>query len=133
MLRHMIQETASLTRRQMVLILSAAEHIRTGNHMNAKDHKERFLNLLSLVPCMLELWIFLCFRFADWRNDLPAEIQIRIFWGALIIAISFLLYYSCLLRMVFLFYSKDNRMFKIGTIILYASIGFLSYIIGYFI
>lgn len=122
-----------MIRGQIITKQSAADNIRTGKNMNNKERKERLFQVLSLVPCMLEIWIFLCFRFADWRNDLPDEIQIRIFFGALVIALTFLLYYLCLLRMVFVFCNKNNRIVKTGFIILYASIGFLAYIIGYFI
>lgn len=46
------------------------------------------------LPCIFEIFIFQCFRFADWRKDLNSEIQLRIMWGSLAIALFFVSYYA---------------------------------------
>lgn len=106
---------------------------KVGNTMGSKEKKKRLYNLAILAPCMFELWIFLCFHFADWRRELPEDIQFRIFWGSLVIAIAFLFYYLGLLVTTIYFYNEKNKNIKIATIILNAIIGLLSYLIGYFV
>lgn len=94
--------------------------------------KEKLLNLGILAPCLFENWIFVCFGFTNWRRDMPDEIQLRIFWGSLVIALAFFLYYFVLLVIVFRYYKQENRKLKLGSIVVCAAIGVLSYCIGYF-
>lgn len=64
--------------------------------MNKKDTS--ILSPMGIVlPCIFEIFIFQCFRFADWKSGLSQEIQFRILWGSLAIVIFFVLYYTSLL------------------------------------
>lgn len=87
----------------------------------------------SISPCIFELFIFQCFRFADWRNDLNSEIQFRILWGSLAITIFFVLYYISMLIWVKKFYTKEDKTNQLLKISLFAILGFLSFVISYFL
>ena len=85
------------------------------------------------APCASEMFIFQCFRFADWRNDLNSEIQFRIFWGSLAITIFFVLYYTSMLIWVKKFYTEEDKTKQLLKIGLFAMLGFLSFVINYYL
>lgn len=85
------------------------------------------------LPCIFEIFIFQCFRFADWRSDLNSEIQLRILWGSLAIALFFVIYYTFMFVWVIKFYTGKNKTNQFLKISLFALIGIMSYIVGYFL
>lgn len=98
--------------------------------MNKKD--TFILSPMGIVPpCIFEIFIFQCFRFADWKNDLNSEIQLRILWGALAITIFFILYYTSIFIQVKKFYNEEDKTKQLLKIGLFAILGFLSFAINY--
>lgn len=100
--------------------------------MNKKDTFILF-RIGVLVPCISEIFIFQFFRFADWKSDLNKEIQFRILCGSLAIVIFFALYYICMLVWVKKNYTKDDKTNQLLKISLFAILGFLSFLVGYFL
>lgn len=85
------------------------------------------------LPCIFEIFIFQCFRFADWRKDLNSEIQLRIMWGSLAIALFFVSYYAFMFVWVKKNYMEENKTRQLFKICLFAILGILSFTIGYFL
>ena len=99
--------------------------------MNKKD--SRFLYLITVLPCMFEIFIFQSFRFAGWRREMNSEIQFRILWGSLGIAVFFIVCYGILFFRVKHSYNEKDKTGRLMKISLFAVLGFLSYVIGYFV
>ncbi|SEU26398.1 hypothetical protein SAMN05443270_4140 [Lacrimispora sphenoides] len=100
--------------------------------MNKKD--TFILSPIGIAPpCIFEIFIFQCFRFADWRNDLSQEIQFRILWGSLAIVIFFVLYYVSIFIWVKKYYTEENKTKQLLKISLFAILGFLSFAINYYL
>jgi flagellar biogenesis protein FliO len=100
--------------------------------MNKKDTS--ILPPMGIVPpCIFEIFIFQCFRFADWKGGLSQEIQFRILWGSLAIVIFFVLYYTSLLVRVKKYYTEGNKTKQLLKISLFAILGFLSFAINFYL
>lgn len=99
--------------------------------MNKKD--SRFLYSITILPCMLETFIFQSFRFAEWRKEMNSEIQFRILWGSLGIAVFFIVFYGILFFRVKHSYDEKDKTGQLVKISIFAVLGFLSYVIGYFV
>lgn len=90
-----------------------------------------FYRLGVLLPCLFELYIFQCFRFADWKDVLSSEIQFRILCGSMAIAIFFALFYIVLFVWVKKIYTGEDKTKQLLIISLFGVLGFMSYIVGY--
>ena len=86
-----------------------------------------------ILPCIFEIFIFQCFRFADWKSGLSQEIQFRILWGSLAIVIFFVLYYDSMLIRIKKYYTEENKTRQLLKISLFAILGFLSFAINYYL
>ncbi len=86
-----------------------------------------------IPPCIFEMFIFLCFRFADWRRELNSELQLRVLWGTIAITLFFAIYYISMIIWVKKNYKKEDRTNLIFKICLVAILGFMSSIVGYFL
>lgn len=86
-----------------------------------------------ISPCIFEIFIFQCFRFADWRRELNSELQLRVLWGTIAITLFFAVYYIFMLIWVKKSYKKEDRTNLILKISLFAILGFMSSIVGYFL
>ncbi len=100
--------------------------------MNKKDTFNPY-SMAIISPCIFEIFIFQCFRFADWKSDLNSEIQFRILWGSLAITIFFVSYYTFLFFLVKKFYTEKNKVNQLLKICFFAILGFLSFVISYFL
>lgn len=98
-----------------------------------KKNENIFYRISTFSPCLFEIFIFQCFRFADWKNDLDSEIQTRILFGSLAIAVFFALYYIIFFIWVKKFYIGGDKTIQLLKTGLFAMLGFMSYIIGYFL
>lgn len=96
-------------------------------------NKEKIkMNFKISAPGILEMFIFSCFRFANWREELSPDNQFRVTCGALAIVVTFILYYACL----FYYTAKSQNGYKTKEslyITFYALIGFLSFFFSYFL
>lgn len=100
--------------------------------MNKKDTFNLYpMGIVS--PCIFEIFIFQCFRFGNWKSDLNSEIQFRILWGSLAIAIFFVLYYASIFIRVKKYYTEENKVKQLLKISLFAILGFLSFVINYYL
>lgn len=98
--------------------------------MNERDQ----WNFRIQVPFIFEMSIFLIFRFAEWKNTVNEDIQLRVFWGANFIALFFIIYYIQLFLSVKKEYNNiDGNIMPLIKILFFAGLGFLSYIIGYYV
>lgn len=93
----------------------------------------RILSSAITMPCIFEISIFLCFRFADWREQVGADVQFRIFWGSLTIAICFLTYYLTLFFGTKKYYQGSDRTKILCEIFLSIILGLGACLIGYFL
>lgn len=99
-------------------------------------NKEDGLKLTYITiaaPCILESFIFQCFHFAEWRNDVSLDIQIRIIWGSLAIACTFLCYYISLSVGVVKSSDKSDKIKQLLSISLFAAVGFGTFLFNFFI
>ena len=86
-----------------------------------------------ISPCIFEIFIFQYFRFADWRQELGSELQFRVLWGTIAITLFFIVYYTFMLIWVKRFYTEENKVNQMIKISLFAIMGFMSSIVGYFL
>jgi hypothetical protein len=100
--------------------------------MNKKD-TSILSSIVIVLPCISEIFIFQCFRFADWRLELSSELQFRVLWGTIAITLFFIVYYIFTLIWVIRFYTYEDRTNKILKISLFAILGFMSSVVGYFL
>ena len=98
-----------------------------------KKYASSLLEIAIVSPFLLELFIFQCFRFADWRNDVSSDIQFRILWGSLGISLAFILYYTCLFIWVLKSDDKNHKANQLFKICLFAILGISTFLIHYFI
>ena len=70
------------------------------------------------------------FRLETGENS---ELQIRVQWGTIAITLFFIVYYISMLIWVIKFYKYEDRSNKILKISLFAVLGFMSSIVGYFL
>lgn len=85
------------------------------------------------TPCVFEIFIFQCFRFADWKSGLDSEIQFRILWGSLAIAVFFALYYTSMLIWMKKYYTEEDKTKQLLKISLLNILGFLSFVINFLV
>jgi hypothetical protein len=91
------------------------------------------LNILTTMPCILSINIFLCFRFADWRKEMPEGIQTRILAGSIFIVLSFILYYGILFYLIKKYYNKEDKYLRLFYVVLMVLLVIISFVVGYFI
>jgi hypothetical protein len=73
------------------------------------------------------------FRFAEWRTELPKEVQTRVFSGAISILVSFLLNYGVLFYLILRYYKENDRNSRLGCVILMIFINIASFFASYFL
>ena len=93
----------------------------------------RKLSSLASLACVFEIFIFLCFRFADWRQNLNSDIQLRIFWGAFAIVLFFIVLNIIIFFTVKKYYTQKDKTSELLKISLFGILGLSSSIIGYFL
>ncbi len=101
--------------------------------MNDIKKNSKLLNVLIITPSMLHNFIFVCFRFADWRKELADGIQFGILVGALAITVSFLSYYGVLFYIILKYYKEDKKVTYLLTILLMILLCIGSFLVGYFL
>jgi len=101
--------------------------------MNSIKNIKQLLNLSILAPCLLNSYIFSCFRFADWRLELPEEVRLRILAGAIGVVVSFQIYYIILFYLILKYYKENDKNFRLGCIILMIIINIASFFVSYFL
>ncbi|HBY71712.1 MAG TPA: hypothetical protein DEG06_05660 [Lachnospiraceae bacterium] len=101
--------------------------------MNNDKKTNALLNILTTMPCILSINIFLCFRFADWRKEMPEGIQTRILAGSIFIVLSFILYYGILFYLIKKYYNKEDKYLRLFYVVLMVLLVIISFVVGYFI
>lgn len=84
-------------------------------------------------PCIAEIFIFLCFRFVEWRDEISPRAQYRVFWGALAIALFFAVFYVFCFFEIKKNYTGEDKLRQYLKVIIFMVIGFSSYLISYFV
>jgi hypothetical protein len=100
--------------------------------MDTKKKNKPLLNAMIIVPCALHNFIFLCFRFAEWRELLPEEVQLRISVGTISIGVAFMLYYTLMIYLISKYYKENDKIKYLLYIFLVLCINIGSFLVGYF-
>lgn len=83
--------------------------------------------------CSAEIAIFLICRFADWKNKVPPGDQFRMFWGALFIALFFVMFFISRIIDIKRNYKGENKWMQYLRYIFYMVLGLASYLFSYFV
>ena len=83
--------------------------------------------------CCAEIAIFSICRFADWKNKVPSYDQFRMFWGALFIALFFVMFYISRIFDIRKNYKGEGKRTQYLRYTFFTVLGFASYLFSYFV